>query len=361
MLLKYRILICTTLFLFLGCTTASVIKTNKTYLEQSEDKDVVNAIFDLTDNSHIAGTLSLSSIPLQTNFAILDIPMEQISNITFLKDNKTVNFNLRNNDKLSGILNIKTIDLTTIFGKVSINIKSIRAMSFYGSGGSLSAQLSESLVLYYSFDEKEDVRITDKSGKGNFSTLNGTEWTPQGKKGGARQFNGKSDYISKEYNKESGLFPVDTPFSIAAWFKTSAQTPFQQMILGTHYAGTGRDGFILWVDTRNQDGKLCWAAYVEGVPVAISQSVVNDGLWHYGVGVWDGKTSSIYVDGVLQGTIKAQGSLVYNYRAPFRIGHVTNNGAPHAKDEFYYFSGTIDEVMMFNIALSADEVKELYH
>jgi hypothetical protein len=77
--------------------------------------------------------------------------------------------------------------------------------------------------------------------------------------------------------------------------------------------------------------------------------------------LWDGRNVSLYLDGMLQGTSQAAGSLNYAHRSSFRIGHTANSGEAHARDEFYYFLGAIDEVMFFSRALTGDEVKTIYN
>jgi hypothetical protein len=185
-------------------------------------------------------------------------------------------------------------------------------------------------------------------------------WTPAGRLGGARQFDGKSDYVYRPYEEGGPLYPKDGPFSVAAWFKTSAGGPVQQVVLSTHYAGTGNDGYCLAVDSGYSGGRALWGPCINPGNLAASRAPVDDGLWHHAVGVWDGRTSYFYIDGVLQDCRKAPGPLPYAHRASFRIGHQENNNAPHARDEFYYFRGLIDEVMVFDRALSAEEVGGLY-
>jgi hypothetical protein len=215
------------------------------------------------------------------------------------------------------------------------------------------------LLLYYSFDKDEGDKVTNQGGKGNHGKVHGTTWTAHGRVGGARTFNGKSDYISRDYDETSGLFPTDTPLSVAAWFKTSSATPIEQIIVATHFAGIGRDGYFLCVDTRSLGGKAYWFSGSNDATVR-SKLAVNDGQWHHAVGIRDGRESFLYIDGVLQGKATVADSLVYEHRAPFRIGHVENNGAPHARNESFYFKGTIDEVMIFDRALTAEEIQQLY-
>ena len=232
------------------------------------------------------------------------------------------------------------------------------ALAFPGSG-TLPVTLKRGLVLHYSFDEKEEGKAADTSGKANHGNLHGTKRTAGGKVGGAREFNGKSDYIHRGYDKTSPLFPKDTPFSVVAWFRTSAASPIHQTIVATHYAGSGSDGYMLALNIRSYGGKLRWGPLIKGGTI-FSRRAVNDGKWHHAAGVWDGKRSSLYIDGVLQETSKTSGTLRYSHRASFRVGHMQNNNAPHSRDGFYYFHGTIDEVGIWNRALSAGEVRALF-
>ena len=72
-------------------------------------------------------------------------------------------------------------------------------------------------------------------------------------------------------------------------------------------------------------------------------------MWHFGGFTWDGETVYAYVDGV-QGTASAySGSLTS--RENMSIGRRYDAG---------YFDGTIDEVMIFDEALTQIQVEDLY-
>jgi len=215
----------------------------------------------------------------------------------------------------------------------------------------------EALVLYYPFDKAGD-RAEDKSGKANHGTLHGVKWTRDGKFGGAYEFDGKSAYIQRDYDERSQVFPRTTAFSAAAWFKTSASTPLQPSVLASYYVARGvGEGYHLLLDNGRLGGRLMWYVTTEygWVP---SKMPANDGRWHQAIGIWDGEKSYLYVDGVLQGSVKVAGPIPYRRRQPFRIGRLHN--VPPIPDRHYYFNGTIDEVMVFNRALSAAQVKALH-
>ena len=82
-------------------------------------------------------------------------------------------------------------------------------------------------------------------------------------------------------------------------------------------------------------------------------SVVPDGNWHHLVGVCDELNAMyFYVDGVNMGTIGAIGGLgLYESTVPVSIGAQSTGGG-----YTYQFVGTIDEVAIYNYALTADQV-----
>lgn len=82
------------------------------------------------------------------------------------------------------------------------------------------------------------------------------------------------------------------------------------------------------------------------------QRFVADGQWHHLVAVYDDSTCErlLYVDGELDATDKTKGRFRENAN-PIQIGK--------RADMAPCFVGTIDEVMLFNRALSAEEVRQL--
>jgi len=79
---------------------------------------------------------------------------------------------------------------------------------------------------------------------------------------------------------------------------------------------------------------------------------VNDGLWHHLVAVYDGTKKYIYIDGTLDVSVAVTGTLAQD-TYPVRIGE-------NAQATGRYFNGSIDEVALFNHALSADQIGNLY-
>ncbi len=72
--------------------------------------------------------------------------------------------------------------------------------------------------------------------------------------------------------------------------------------------------------------------------------------WHHIAGTYNGTSLSLYVDGNRTTTVNASGSITIN-SAPLSIGSVLNS----------YFNGTIDEVRIYDRALSAEKISDLYY
>ncbi|MCG2700589.1 LamG domain-containing protein, partial [Candidatus Parcubacteria bacterium] len=87
---------------------------------------------------------------------------------------------------------------------------------------------------------------------------------------------------------------------------------------------------------------------------ATSTTDINDSQWHHIVGSYDGTTMKIYIDGTLEDT-----NTDFSGNLPIVDGNV-RIGADYQSTPDNFFSGLIDEARIYNRALSADEVGELY-
>ena len=192
------------------------------------------------------------------------------------------------------------------------------------------------LVGEWRFDEvnPRDVCL-DSSGNGNSGKPTGTT-VVEGKSGKARSFNGRGDSIV--------IPPINIPkaVTVAAWVYSSN---FRQ------------NGFVItknpvntqWALIFESDGYLKWRG--TGFEKNVKCAAPANNTWHYIVGKHDGTTGSLYVDGVLcaSGALPAIGNAA---------GSITIGGFEGGKA--YYFSGRIDEVRIYNRALSDSEIAELY-
>ena len=179
--------------------------------------------------------------------------------------------------------------------------------------------------------------VTDSSGNGNDGTNHGA--TPTiGKLGGAMSFDGTSDYV--DLGSSLNLSPQH--MTVSLWAKTSSAA------FGVMYAHgrTPWDGF----EISQVGGSLRVTSETPGtVDFWSNIGGLNDNSWHHVVLTYDGATAMIYVDGSAHGS--ASGNIPYNTAYDNYIG-MRGDGSS--------FNGSIDDVQIYNRALSSDEVASLY-
>jgi hypothetical protein len=303
---------------------------------------VLRLELDLVDGSHVVGIPKIESVPVQTSYAKVDIPLKQIASVKMADDHETASIDFANGDKLKGVITLKPLELTTVFGPAKINIEHVREI-VVSSGEGLSSILARGLYLYYAFDKDDGNKIVDKSGNGHDGTVNGAVWTPDGKVGGACRFRG-SDFV------HMGHQPAGTELTLSAWVKP-ANTGLG-FFLGTHFSETS-----LWMLTvegpygpPRQCARIGYNTGSAGESL-FGTSNVQDGQWHHIAATIDSKGAKLYVDGVLENQNDVPGRWQGGNAAIGRS--LTGNPG--------FYSGLVDEVMIFHRPLSAAEIKQIYN
>jgi hypothetical protein len=209
----------------------------------------------------------------------------------------------------------------------------------------------DGLVLYMSFDAPpKDGVVLDESGVGNHGRVEGAQWVPEGRFGGAYQFR-ITNLTERIIVPDSDSLEVER-ITMAAWIKASDTDGFWNRILDkdcyrgyTLCLGGGPVGM-------GYRGKLVME--VDSAWVG-SDRPVGDGQWHHVAGVFDGQSMRLYVDGVQkQQKAKKAGPLLTSHW-DLCIG----NSVVEYAGEFLGFDGLIDEVRIYNRALSANEIAKL--
>jgi large repetitive protein len=209
------------------------------------------------------------------------------------------------------------------------------------------------LVGYWSFDNGT---ANDNSGNGNNGTLINNPSVVAGKSGQALSFNGSTQYV----NVGSVLNPGSGNLSVFAWVKTTQAGGLNMIVSKRNSSVATNGGYQLF---QNGSGALSFT-FGDGnssrVRIDSSGPRINDGNWH-SVGVVFTRTGNgvIYVDGAPaaggSGSITSQSGFVNN-SLPLRFGVEDQTG-----QGFLYWNGAIDEVRIYNRALSAQEISDLYN
>ena len=183
------------------------------------------------------------------------------------------------------------------------------------------------------FDEGKGGTAKDASENGNDGEIVDAEWV-DGKFGKALKFAGGGHVAVGDFAD------YDDKVSIVALIKTPAAPAWSDIIVGPC------GDVILTL----KDHKLNFAGQcAQPIPHNTwSKTLLNDDKWHQIAGTYDGKKVNVYVDGELEASNAAAG--------PFKTGP-KYIGSRHDKQEAY--TGLIDEIAFFNVALSENDVKAI--
>ena len=147
-------------------------------------------------------------------------------------------------------------------------------------------------------------------------------------------------------------------FSLAAWFKTS--TNFASDAFIANKGGVGSDSagqnlnYGIWI-TSSEQIKVGFETGSGADQYVTSSSTYNDGQWHYVVVTNDGVNVILYIDGVQEGTKSTSGATPEQNSKPFRVGANSRVTPPNN-----FFTGDVDEVRIWNSALSPQEVSNSF-
>jgi hypothetical protein len=120
---------------------------------------------DLVDGSRLIGTPSLATVPVQTSYAKMEVPLTQIQTLTIGDDHETVTLDLLNGDKLTGVISLKPIEMNTVFGTVTVGIEHIQQLDIVLSGGTGQ----KGLVLWNRLGSESDVKNSRVGPGGKFN------------------------------------------------------------------------------------------------------------------------------------------------------------------------------------------------
>lgn len=214
-----------------------------------------------------------------------------------------------------------------------------------------SAQVYPSgMVAYWKLDETSGTNAADAFGRNNGILVNGPVWT-SGIVGNALSFDGVDDYVN--IPNSAGIAPGS--FSIEAWVTADVNNKFQG-IASTHYKDVLPNQWALGTQWDAPYNKFrFWLGTSTGSGIVIdSITQIITGTWYHVVATWDDstRTGRLYVNGILENNATAvSGSFQGSYR-PLVIGDFENL--------LRLWDGTIDEVAVYNRALSLEEIQRHY-
>jgi hypothetical protein len=209
---------------------------------------------------------------------------------------------------------------------------------------STAGNISAELVGYWTFDEGSGNVAADSSGYGNDGTINGTPKWVAGQIGGALDFDGSTNYV--EIPHDASLSVTDE-ITIAAWTNMRSNASGEMAIVSK---GGWAANNLPYELTETAGDVIFWQFYDnEGRDSCSPESpAVNE--WHHIVGTYDGTIFKCYIDGELGEEWEYTGKMPENTLSVM-IGRRVTGGCQ--------FNGLIDEVMIYNHALTEDEISQI--
>jgi len=200
-------------------------------------------------------------------------------------------------------------------------------------------------LAHWKLDESSGTVAADSSGNGNNGTVLGNPvWRPAGGwLAGALEFDGRGDYIRVERPKGFNLAPGS--FSVSTWIYPKETRGRWHAILEYDRSNSNANRFGLWLD---EEGRFHFRV---GQTTAQTPDAMPLNQWRHLTAVYDSTTKNmkLYVDGVLE----TMAGSVKGFAAPNQATLII--GARGTADD-EYFTGLIDDIRVFNIALTSEEV-----
>jgi hypothetical protein len=247
----------------------------------------------------------------------------------------------------------------------STDLDSVKSLPFYvaadrpgtylettiGEAASANNQPDENTAGFWRFEENTNDAcnggnndICDSSGNNNHGDETGSPPIVKGRIGKARDFDGSADYVGVTVGSGTPLDIDSNPVTMSAWVKPD-NVSSRQLIVARGTVGANGYGMLI-----ESTGNFNIGLHGGGNFSSTASLVV--GRWYHVVGIINGSSSQIYINGKLDRTSSTN---VIASTGNFQIGAGFNGTT-----QINFFNGIIDEVQVSDTAWTADEVRQLY-
>jgi hypothetical protein len=232
----------------------------------------------------------------------------------------------------------------------------VRAVDAAGNQGPFSETASTTtlttttvpgLVAAYAFDDGSGTTATDGSGSGNHGVIANATWTVAGRYGNALAFNGTSSWVTVN---DSASLHLTTGMTLEAWIfplslpAANCSTPdcaWRDVVVKE------TDRYYIEASSDLNQQPEAGGIFVSGKHIVFGPAPLAIAAWTHLAVTYDAATVRFYVNGALVAA-SPQPSPLTSSNEPLRIGG----------DSVYnqFFHGTIDEVRVYNRALTGAEI-----
>lgn len=192
---------------------------------------------------------------------------------------------------------------------------------------------------YWPLDEGTGTVASDAAGDADLMLREGASWVP-GRSGQALQLDG----VGGHAETAGPVLDTSENFTVSAWVRLDRLDGWRTAV--------GQDGPVMsafFLQKRGDNDRFAFSTAGGRVE---STFVPETGRWYHLTGVRDGATHSLYVDGVLQGSMSQ--CLNPGSEGPLTVGRARFNSG-----DVDFWPGAVDEVRVWDRALTAAEVATL--
>jgi chitodextrinase len=196
------------------------------------------------------------------------------------------------------------------------------------------------LVAAYSFNEGTGTVVTDTSGNGNNGTISGATWTTSGKYGNALVFNGTSALVTVN---NSTTLQLSNAMTLEAWVNPlTVNSAWRDVVYRSS------DNYYLEGTTASGSVPGTGGTFGTSDVVLYGSTALPVNTWTHLAATYDGTMMRLYVNGT-QVASQPQTGVIATSTNPLQIGGDSLYGQ--------FFQGTIDEVRIYNVVLTATEIQ----
>ena len=200
---------------------------------------------------------------------------------------------------------------------------------------------SAGLVAAYGFDAGSGSSAADSSGKGNVGSISGAVWSGAGRFGSALSFDGVNDWVTVP---DASTLDLTTGMTLEAWVRPSALGGWRTVVFKE------RPGGVVYGLFADQAGsRPLGQVFIGSERNAVGTAALPLNAWTHLATTYDGAAVRLYVNGSLTATTSVSGAMAAS-TGVLRLGGNSVWGE--------WFAGLIDEVRVYNRALSVSEVQQ---
>ncbi len=300
--------------------------------------------------AYVTSSGDTSTVVVEFSERVDQTTAETVGNYTINKSVSVLNAKLALDQKQIILTTTQMLDTT-----YTLTVKNVKDKAITPNVMTTSSTIfwhknnSSDIVAYYKLDETQivgsDTLIYDASPNANNGILKNEPVVASGFLGNALQFDGVDDYVqfspSPTFDMPGGVV------SLSVWTKLNLLPSQLPGAFGPIF-DSETDQYVIYEDRGNNQLRFKVTTTGGAARPAIQVADLKTGEWINVVGVYDGANAKIYLNGVLKGTLPLTGTV-----NPGQAATLGKSGTT-------FFSGEIDNVKVFNRALTAQEVADLY-